>query len=164
VSDGGRIASRLRAAVDEGVEIFRTASEERTAWRPATDAWCAREVIGHLIDSACNNHRRFIINQGGDRLIVDPYDQNAWVATQRYAETPAAQLVSTWAAYNRHIARVIEQMSDDVLNGDRGPMDGYRFPYTDLPATGSVTLRHLVEDYVGHIDHHFKQLRRLLGS
>jgi hypothetical protein len=41
-------------------------------------------------------------------------------------------------------------------------MAAYRFPYADLPSTDVVTLRHLVEDYVGHIHHHFKQIRRLL--
>lgn len=96
---------------------------------------------------------------------MDPYEQDAWVARQRYATTPASELVPTWAAYNRHIARVIEAMPDAILNRSRGPMAGHRFSYLDLSAaTEFVTLRHLVEDYVGHIRHHFTQIRSLLGS
>ena len=162
MSDGERIAATLRAAIDEGVGLFRGASEEATARRPAADAWCAREVIGHLIDSACNNHRRFIINQDAEQLIVDPYRQNEWVARQRYAQTAASELVQTWSVYNRHIARVIEAMPDDVLGRDRGPMGRHSFPYSGVPPTDVVTLRHLVEDYVGHIRHHLKQIRTLL--
>jgi hypothetical protein len=122
---------------------------------PSPDAWCAREVIGHLIDSACNNHRRFIINQDADRLIVEPSEQAAWVARQRYAETPASELVATWAAYNRQLVRVIEAMPDVVLSRGRGPAAGHRFSYIKVPRRASVTLRDLVGDYVGHIRHHF---------
>jgi hypothetical protein len=161
---GARIAASLRAAIDEGVTIFRGVSEERTTTRTAPDAWCAREVIGHLIDSACNNHRRFIINQDADRLVVDPYQQDVWVARQRYADTPAAELVPMWVAYNRHIAHVIEAMPDEVLNRGRGPMGHFSFPYSGMPASDIVTLRHLVEDYVGHIHHHFNQIRSILDA
>ena len=163
MSDGERIAASLRAAIDEGTALFRGVSEDQTARRQAADAWCAREVVGHLIDSACNNHRRFIINQDAERLIVDPYDQRVWVARQRYAQTPASVLVPMLAAYNVHIARVIEAMPDAVLNRSRGPIAGHRFPYADVPATEFVTLGYLVEDYVGHIRHHCKQIRGLLA-
>ena len=163
MTDGERIAASLRAAVDEGLALFRGISEDRAARRPSPDAWCAREVIGHLIDSACNNHRRFIINQDADRLIADPYEQEAWVARQRYAETPASELVATWAAYNRQLARVIEAMPDVVLNRGRGPAAGHRFSYIEVPPTESVTLRDLVEDYAGHIRHHFTQIRALVS-
>lgn len=162
MSDAERLAADLRAAIDEGVGLFQGVKEELTARRPAAGAWCAREVIGHLLDSACNNHRRFIINQDAARLIVDPYEQNEWVARQRYAQTQASALVQTWAAYNRHIARVIEAMPDDVLNRGRGPMGAHSFPYSGLPAADVVTLGHLVQDYVGHIRHHLEQIRTLL--
>lgn len=164
MNEGARIAARLRAAVDEGVALFEGVSEERTAWRPAPREWCAREVIGHLIDSACNNQRRFVINQDGERLAVDPYDQEAWVACQHYAETPASVLVPTWASYNRHIARVIGHMPDAVLTRGRGAIADYRFVYLDYPPSDVATLRDLVEDYVGHIRHHFKQIDRLLRT
>ena len=164
MSHGPRIAADLRAAIDEGVALFAGASEERTARRPADGKWSAREVIGHLIDSACNNHRRFIINQDdGDRLLVDPYEQNAWVRRNRYAETPAADLVPMWTAYNRHIARVLEAIPDPVLNHNRGPLADYQFSYMDPPPTGFATLGYLAEDYVAHLRHHLKQIRALLA-
>ena len=158
-----RIAAELRAAIEEGTGLFRGVPEERTARRPAADKWCAREVVGHLIDSACNNHRRFIINQDAERLIVDPYEQNVWVARQQYSETPAAELVPMWSAYNAHLARVIQAMPEDVLGRGRGPMGSHRFPYSGLPTADVVTLGHLVQDYVGHIRHHLEQVKELLA-
>jgi hypothetical protein len=163
VSEGSRIAASLRGVIDEANALLAGVSEERTARRPAPDRWSVRELIGHLIDSACNNHRRFILNQDAERLSVDPYDQEAWVACQRYAETPAAELLPLWTAYNRHLARVIEAMSDAVLDGARGPVGERRFPYTELRLGDVATLRHLVEDYVGHIRHHLRQVRALLA-
>jgi hypothetical protein len=71
---------------------------------------------------------------------------------------------TTIDAYNRHIARVIEAIPDAVLNRGRGPLAGYRFSYIDPPATEFATLRHVAEDYVGHIRHHLRQIRTLLTS
>ena len=163
MSSGPRIAADLRAAIDEGVDLFTGAGEDRTARRPANGKWSAREVIGHLIDSACNNHRRFINNQDGDRLVIDPYEQNAWVTRNRYADTPATELVPMWAAYNRQIARVLEAVPDAVLNRARGPLADYQFTYMERPATEYATLGYLAEDYVAHLRHHLKQIRALLA-
>jgi hypothetical protein len=162
VSQGARLAARLRAAIDEGAALFDGVGEEKTAWRPIPGQWCAREVIGHLIDSACNNQRRFIINQDAERLAIDPYDQNRWVSLSHYADTPASVLVPAWRAYNDQIARVIERIPDEALIRRRGAILDYRFPYLNYQPSDAATLRDLVEDYVGHIHHHFKQLRALL--
>ena len=164
MNQGTRIAAELRAAVDEGVAIFSDVDEARTQTRPG-GKWSAREGIGHLIDSAANNHRRFVVNQSEDvdRLIVVPYAQNDWVSRGRYQETPASELVALWAAYNRQLARVIDAIPDAVLNHPRGPMAGHSFGYTDH-SSDVATLRHIVEDYVGHIRHHLRAMREILGD
>jgi hypothetical protein len=164
MSSGPAIAADLRSAIEDGVALFAGVGEDLTARRPAQGKWSAREVLGHLIDSACNNHRRFIINQGDvDRLIVDPYEQNAWVERSRYAETPGADLVETWAGYNRHIARVLDAIPDGVINRPLGALTDYSFSYLPRPSTDHATLGYLAEDYVAHIRHHLTQIRSLLG-
>ena len=77
--------------------------------------WCAREILGHLVDSACNNHRRFVIGQGDGPLVFDGYDGDAWVARQRYAELPFRDIVALWSAYNRHLAHVIASAPEETL-------------------------------------------------
>src|SRR5215218_7764784 len=101
------IAADLRAAVDEGLALITAAPETATVRRPDHGGWCVREVIGHLIDSACNNHRRFVINQTAASLQVDSYNQDEWIARQHYAERTAGELVALWAVYNRHLAFLI---------------------------------------------------------
>ncbi len=164
MSEGARIADQLRVAVVEGVAIFDGVHEARTRAQRG-GGWSAREVIGHLIDSACNNHRRFIVNQSEDvdHLIVLPYAQDDWVSRGRYRETPASELVALWAGYNRQLARVIEAIPDAVLNRPRGPMAGHSFGYSDA-SSDMATLRHIAEDYVGHIRHHLRAIREVLGA
>lgn len=159
-----RLAAGLRSVVDDGIELVLAAPEAQTALRPSPDAWCVREVIGHLIDSACNNHRRFVVNQDPavDVLIVDGYEQQAWVERQGYANVPAARLVALWGVYNRHIADVLERIPDGVLNRGRGPLANYGFSYVQK-SDAQVTIGHLAEDYVAHIHHHLAQIRQLLA-
>ena len=147
-------------AIDEGVALITAAPESATTCRPQPDGWCAREIVGHLIDSACNNHRRFIINQTAPTLVIEPYDQNEWTSRQHYADRPAAELAVLWAAYNRHLANVIESIPDDVVMLVRGDMP-HDFPFTESRST-AATLSNLAEDDVGHLRHHLQQIRALL--
>jgi hypothetical protein len=148
------IAAELRAAVDSALDLFRDVDEARTAVRPAEGKWCAREILGHLVDSACNNHRRFVVGQHGGAVVFDGYDQNAWVARQRYHEIPFRQIAALWTAYNRHLAHVIASAPDDALTHTGRAPDG----------TGDVTLGFLMQDYVGHLRHHLAQLRTRLAD
>jgi hypothetical protein len=58
------------------------------ALKPAPDRWSKKEILGHLIDSAANNHQRFVRAQGTPRLEFPGYEQEFWVATQAYASAP----------------------------------------------------------------------------
>ena len=161
-ADGAAIAASLRQAVDEGLALILSVPEPRTASRRGETQWSVREVVGHLIDSACNNHRRFILNQADGPMIIDPYDQDVWVRGNRYNDRPAAELAALWAVYNRHLAHVIERMPPAVLNAGRGPIASFGFDFIQTTDT-SATLGHLAEDYVGHLRHHLDQIRDLLG-
>lgn len=147
------IAADLHAAIDAGLEIFQRVDETRTAERPANGGWCPREILGHLVDSACNNHRRFIVGQSAGPVVFDGYDGDAWVARQRYAELPFRDIVALWAAYNRHLAHVIGCAPEAAL-AHRG---------TSPEGSGETTLGFLMEDYVVHLRHHLDQLRSRLA-
>jgi hypothetical protein len=144
------IAADLHAAVQEGLDLFRHVDEIRTTERPREGGWCAREILGHLIDSACNNHRRFVIGRDAPPVVFQGYNQDDWVERQRYSQAPFRDIVALWSAYNRHLAHVIANTPPDTLaNSGDGP-------------DGPVTLGFLMEDYVVHLRHHLDQLRALL--
>ena len=148
------IAADLHAAVDAGLALFRQIDETRTAERPAAGGWCAREILGHLVDSACNNHRRFIIGQHAGPIGFDGYDGDEWVARQRYAEASFRDIVALWCAYNRHLAHVIAAAPAETLAHRGASPEG----------SGEVTLGFLMEDYVVHMRHHLDQLRARLAE
>ena len=149
------IAADLHAAVDAGLEMFGHIDEPLTTKRPAEGGWCAREVLGHLVDSACNNHRRFVIGQATAETatVFETYEQDAWVARQRYAEVPFRDIVALWVAYNRHLAHVIAATPEPALAHEARFSGG-----------NAVTLGFVMQDYVVHLRHHLDQLRSRVGA
>ena len=93
----------LRAAVDRATPALRRMGDEESRRPLRPGKWCAREVIGHLIDSASNNHQRFVRAQFKDDLLFDGYEQDAWVSLQRYSEAPWSELIDLWRYFNLHI-------------------------------------------------------------
>jgi hypothetical protein len=147
------IAADLNAAVREGLDLFQQTDEARTSEQPREGGWCAREILGHLVDSACNNHRRFIIGQDDPPLVFQGYNQDDWVGRQRYSQEPFRDIVALWSAYNRHLAHVIANTPPNAFENSGDGPDG------DV-----VTLGFLMQDYVVHLRHHLEQLHALLKA
>jgi hypothetical protein len=146
-------AARLRAAIDEAIELFQRVDDARTTVPTRPGGWCAREILGHLIDSACNNHRRFVAGQLPQTTRFDGYEQDAWVSHQHYARERWEDLVSLWTAYNRHLAHVMASTPDAAAAR----------ALTAPSGSGEVTIAFLMDDYVVHLRHHLAQLRTLLA-
>jgi hypothetical protein len=151
--DPAAIAADLHAALTEGLGLFAGVDEALSGVRAKPDGWCAREIVGHLIDSACNNHRRFILGQTPGLAKFDGYDGDVWVSRQRYADESWADIVALWAAYNRHLRYVIS----------RTPVEHLMLSAPAPDCADVVTVGFLMQDYVGHIRHHLEQVRRVTG-
>ena len=149
--DPAAIAADLHAALAEGLALFAGIDEALSRERAKPEGWCAREIVGHLIDSACNKHRRFILGQTPGLTKFDGYDGDVWVTRQQYLDESWADIVSLWAAYNRHLRHVIA----------RTPAEHLLLSATDPDGAGQITLGFLMADYVGHIRHHLEQVRRV---
>ncbi len=109
--------------------------------------WSRKEILGHLVDSASNNHQRFVRAQLSDKLEFPPYAQTEWVEIQDYADESWQLLVELWSAYNLHLAHVIANIPPERLK--------VQCRIGDKEAT---TLEDLIADYVRHMEHHLKQL------
>lgn len=115
---------------------------------PAPGKWSKKEILGHLIDSACNNHSRFVRAQFEEPPFkVVQYKQEEWVVHQRYNDMPVEQLLILWSYYNKHIAKVISYINKNKLDTP-----------VILPSGERVTFYWLIEDYLNHLEHHLKQL------
>jgi hypothetical protein len=156
--DAPQYARRLVDAVERAVPSLAAISDEASAARPAPGKWSPREIIGHLIDSASNNHQRFVRMRDRDDLVVDGYAQDEWVVAQRYQEAPWGELVSFWRHYNRHLARLMcaTPAADRDRSRARHNLDQRAFQ--TVPASEPVSLGYSMNDYVDHLEHHLRQI------
>ncbi len=126
---------------------------------PQTDGhWSAKQVLGHLIDSAANNHQRFVRAQATDDLVFPGYDQEQWVRVQRYDEESWLALVELWRGYNLHLAHVIAMMPESELTRPRFPHTLDKIGWRPVRAEEPTTLEYLVRDYIDHLQDHVGQL------
>ena len=151
-------ADDLRTTVVQAAASLAAMSDEAAGRRPGPGRWSPKEVIGHLIDSAANNHQRFVRAQLQDDLVFAGYAQDAWVAVQRYQEATWQELLTLWRAYNLHIARLIEVMPVEVRLRERPRHNLHELAWRPLPAGTPPTLDYFMRDYVGHLHHHLRQI------
>jgi hypothetical protein len=141
------LSEQLLRLIDAAEPKLRKISEPETTNPILPGGWSRKQVLGHLIDSASNNHQRFVRAVLQTSLDFPTYDQDGNARVQVPQEVDWSLLVSFWAAYNRYLAHVIA-----------------RLPATKLDAvcrigTGKpVTLGFLASDYVTHLVHHLKQI------
>ena len=149
---------QLRAAIEQALPRLSAISDAQAAQPPAPGKWCPKEVIGHLLDSANNNLARFVRLQTTDHLHFEGYEQEAWVQAQGYATAEWAELVELWVRYNRHIARVMDLVPHATAQAPRREHRALGSTYAPLPTDGVPTLHWLMCDYVGHLQHHLRQI------
>jgi hypothetical protein len=151
----------FRQTVDRAADRLLALSNDEAAVRPAPGKWSRKEIIGHLIDSATNNHGRFVRAQLQEDLVFDGYDQDGWVRVQRYQDRPWADLVRLWQAHNHQIAHVMETADGDAATRSRARHNLDELAWAAVPAAQPATLDWFMRDYVGHLKHH---LRQALGN
>src|SRR5262245_37369416 len=96
------IVNDLSTTIQKAEPVLRALSDDDVSMRPAPDRWTIKEVVGHLIDSAANNHQRFVRVQFVRPLAFPKYEQNDWVRSQNYNARDWQELIDLWVAYNRH--------------------------------------------------------------
>lgn len=148
----------LRQAVETATPKL-LALGDASATRPAPRKWSPREIIGHLVDSASNNHQRFVRGRLQDDLVFPGYAQEDWVRIGRYQDASWEDLVTLWRLLNLQIARVMEGTAEEVRRRPRArhSFDEIGVP---LPPGESATLEHVMSDYVVHLKHHLQQIFR----
>src|SRR3954468_20963373 len=90
-------------------------SDGDAAHRAAPDRWAPKEILGHLIDSAGNNHQRFVRAQLSPALDSPGYTQDTWVTAQSYLTEPWPDLIDLWLSFNRHLVHVMRHARQDAL-------------------------------------------------
>ncbi len=141
------LAAELESIVAAAEASFAKTSEEESRRPVLAGGWSRRQLLGHLIDSASNNHQRFVRAALADSLTFPGYDQDGWQQIQVAQEAPWPTLVALWAAYNRYLAHILVHLPPAKLD-----------VLCRIGSGQPVTLRFLAEDYLRHLSHHLEQI------
>jgi hypothetical protein len=118
--------------------------------------WSKKEIIGHLIDSAANNHQRFVRAQFTSDLIFTGYAQDDWVRVQNYQDANWSSLLELWKAYNLMLIHVLEHIPDEQLDKPRKHHNLQQFGFREAVAGEPISLGYVVSDYFAHMQHHLE--------
>lgn len=142
-----QVAGHLNETLDKALPLLKAIAEDTATAKSGPGKWSHKEIIGHLTDSAANNHQKFLRTMAADEVEFPAYEQNYWVSSQHYNERDWRDLLSFWEQYNRHLAHIMMHIPEATLQnslyiGDKGPF----------------MLEFIVADYVEHLKHHLKAI------
>jgi hypothetical protein len=152
------LADFRRTVETAAKRLLALSEEEARRRRKGSEGWSSKQIVGHLIDSAANNHRRFVLAQFTDDLQFEGYAQEDWVSAQDYDAEPWSQIVELWRAYNLHLAHVMSSTPEEVLRRPRGAHSLDRIAFKLVDAQEPTTLEYLMIDYIEHLKHHLAQI------
>jgi hypothetical protein len=139
--------TELQELLEETKPRLLAIPEAHAFEKPFADKWSLKEILGHLIDSAANNHQRIVRMQERPDIGAFTYSQQHWVTSQQYQQRSWADIVELWYQFNRHLAHVI------------GHIDPASLAHTcDMGYAAPATLKLVAEDYVRHVRHHVEQI------
>ena len=147
------VAHEILSLVASGAAGLTKIDEQTASIRPAPGKWSKKEILGHLVDSASNNHQRFVRAQLSAELTIPDYEQIRWVSSQDYQSRPWGELIDLWVHYNHHLAHVIRRIPDAAAGVP-----------CRLGKNEPITLTALVQHYLGHVRHHLEQIEQRLAS
>jgi hypothetical protein len=142
-----RALTSLRTLLNDLPDRLKKIPAARVELKPDPSKWSPKEELGHLIDSAVNNHRRILLTQLENSPALSSYDGERWVELQRYRGRDWDELVRLWSVLNRHLLTAAEAVPESAWSrtctiGDSEP----------------VTLKFVVDDYVDHMTHHLRHI------
>lgn len=146
LSDMANPLDRLQYLTDTIPAKLLAIAEEDFSHKPAPGKWSRKEIVGHLTDSATNNHHRFVRAQFEDVPVIT-YNQDNWNAASRYNDMESKHIIAFWTLYNQHIIEVVKRIpTKDLLKE------------CNNGSSNNVTLQWLIKDYVSHLEHHLHQI------
>lgn len=148
----------FRRTIDRASGQLMQISEEQSQIARAPGKWSPKEIIGHLIDSAANNHQRFVRAQFTADLVFPGYEQAEWVRVQSYNTRLWAELVELWRLYNQHLVHLMSATPEEVRTRPRVRHNLHQLAWQPVNENVPVTLEYFMRDYVGHLQHHLDQI------
>jgi len=138
------IALELNTIIDQHLSALQFIPEEKFRYKSSPEKWSKKEILGHLVDSAQSNIRRFILAQYEEQPRI-VYNQDKWVAITNYQQYSLPDLISLWYLLNKHICHLLKNISPDMAE-------------RKIQTEELHTVQWLAQDYVRHLLHHLHQV------
>src|SRR5215813_10184940 len=107
------IALEVDRIIDQHLSTLQFIPEDKFYFKPSPTKWSKKEILGHLVDSAQNNIRRFIVAQYENKPKIT-YNQDKWVAISNYQHYNSKDLVELWRLINQHICYILRNTSEEM--------------------------------------------------
>lgn len=137
----------LRDLIERVPARLEQISQTKAEAKPAPSAWSPKEELGHLLDSAANNHQRIVRAQSEDKLAMPGYEQNRWVAINRYQQRDWRELIEVWQALNRQLLASAASVPDSAWSNT-----------LTITTSQPMTIEFVFDDYVRHMLHHLQHI------
>lgn len=146
--------NRINALVNQIPEKVLAIPENELSFKRSPEKWSKKEILGHLCDSAFNNHSRFVRAQfEPEPFKVISYEQNEWVKLNHYQQMNIKDILNLWVTINRQITFVVSNIPEAKL-GVMCDLGQAAFREGEV----EKTLLWLIEDYLVHMEYHLKQI------
>ncbi|HMI77442.1 MAG TPA: DinB family protein [Ferruginibacter sp.] len=141
------IIDKLQQIITDYSPQLTRLDEENFTHKPSPVKWSGKEYLGHLIDSAQNNIRRFVVAQHQDKPFI-VYEQEKWVQAANYQNYPLKDLIGLWILINKHMVIILKNIPDEDLDREVQTQDIHSIEW-------------LAADYNKHLLHHLHQVLHL---
>ncbi len=141
------ISKQIRFVVASAENKLHRITDDEAGNKPNPGKWSKKEILGHLIDSAANNHQRFVRAVYNKADSFPLYNQDDWVRIQQYNNSSWELLIDFWSVYNRHLSDLIERIPEEAKSS-----------LCNFAEPQPVALEFVITDYLRHLKHHVDQL------
>jgi hypothetical protein len=138
---------QLRALIDKTPARLNKLPLSRVELKPSLSNWSPKQELGHLLDSAANNHQRIVRTQLEDEPRMPDYDGDAWVELHGYQKRNWKEMIELWRALNEQLLAAAEATPATAWSRTCTIADS-------LP----LTLKFVFEDYLEHMIHHLQHI------
>ncbi len=148
----------LQLIVAAGLKGIGTISEEELKAKPNPSKWSKIEILGHLVDSAYNNHQRFLRGQSQDNLVFNGYNQDEWVKINNYQNRDKSLLLSFWVSVNVHLVNSLQDFDEKLFEKKHQNHNFHEICMNTIDQASLASLDYLLWDYNFHMEHHLSQI------
>jgi hypothetical protein len=138
---------QLSALIHDVPPMLSKLPQSRVETKPSPIKWSPKEELGHLLDSAANNHQRIVRTQLEREPKMPGYDGNAWVELHKYQHREWREMIELWQALNRQLLTAAEAVPESAWSRT-----------CTIADSKPLTLKFVFEDYIRHMVHHLQHI------